>query len=305
MARERWFYAFDNERRGPVALGTLVDSLLTQPDPRACLVWRKGLSAWTRAGEVGEVGQRLAPFLAETVTAPPPASARPLAGEAAEVEKPRDAEVLEPEVAIAALPSRAILYAGAALVVVVLLAGGWALFFRGGGGESGAGLGTTTSSPGGGTGSPAPGASSPLAGAGGGGATGPRQSSFAGWSENEADLPAAEVAKLKGVAGWSGNTLTITLYNGSTWRVTELLVRTSRLEKDAFIDDPTLHRLAAAEERMEAGVEQLLDKVAPDRRKPGVNPLDTGPFKADIGPHPEAYRWTIEGGKGYPPKASP
>ena len=44
------------------------------------------------------------------------------------------------------------------------------------------------------------------------------------------------------------------------------------------------------------------EKVAPDRRKPGVNPLDTGPLAAEVGPRPEAYRWAIEGARGYPPR---
>ena len=64
MARERWFFAHGNQRRGPAPLNQLVESVLGQPDPRAVLVWRKGFADWTRAEDVPEVERRLAPFLA-------------------------------------------------------------------------------------------------------------------------------------------------------------------------------------------------------------------------------------------------
>jgi hypothetical protein len=125
---------------------------------------------------------------------------------------------------------------------------------------------------------------------------------FAGWSDTELPLPASELGKLRGVAGWSGNNLSITLYNGSTWRVTELVVRTSRLEGEKFVDAPTPSLLLPVTEQIDTGIADILRRVAPDRRKPGINPLDTGAFEAKVGPQPEAYRWKIEGAKGYPPR---
>ncbi len=64
MARERWFWAQARQRRGPVLLPELVELVLGQPDPRAVLVWRKGLAEWTRAEDVPEVQGRIAPFVA-------------------------------------------------------------------------------------------------------------------------------------------------------------------------------------------------------------------------------------------------
>jgi hypothetical protein len=49
-------------------------------------------------------------------------------------------------------------------------------------------------------------------------------------------------------------------------------------------------------------VGQLLNKVARDRKKPGVNPLDTALFEVPAGAQPAAYRWKIEGARGYPPR---
>jgi hypothetical protein len=115
-------------------------------------------------------------------------------------------------------------------------------------------------------------------------------------------LPASELAKLRGVAGWSGETLSITLYNGSTWRVTELLVKTGRLEGDTFVEAPSPALLLPVTEQIDSGVDKLLRRVAPDRRKPGTNPFDTGAFEGKVGPRPEAYQQKIVGAKGYPPR---
>ena len=75
MARERWFFAQGNQRRGPVPLNKVVESVLGQPDPRAVLVWRKGFADWTRAEDVPEVERRLAPFLAKKSVMRPSTSA--------------------------------------------------------------------------------------------------------------------------------------------------------------------------------------------------------------------------------------
>ena len=68
MARERWFFAQGNQRRGPVPFNSLVESVLGQPDPRAVLVWRKGFADWTRCEDVPELERLVAPFLAEGVS---------------------------------------------------------------------------------------------------------------------------------------------------------------------------------------------------------------------------------------------
>jgi hypothetical protein len=53
---------------------------------------------------------------------------------------------------------------------------------------------------------------------------------------------------------------------------------------------------------VDAGVADLLDRVAPDRKKPGLNPADTGPFEARAGQPPENFRWEIESARGYAPQ---
>jgi len=76
MARERWFYAREMRRVGPLPKHRLVESLLALPDAGDCLIWRPGLPAWTPSRDVPEIDRQLAPFVkAETVPAPEPALA--------------------------------------------------------------------------------------------------------------------------------------------------------------------------------------------------------------------------------------
>jgi hypothetical protein len=123
-------------------------------------------------------------------------------------------------------------------------------------------------------------------------------------ASDETDLPGSEVRKLRGVAAWSGDTLTLTVYNGTAWRVTELRVRIGRFAGDDFVEDPNPIVMLPPARRVDAGVVGLLDKVAPDRKKAGVNPLDTGPFEAEAGPRPESFRFEIESARGYAPRSS-
>lgn len=309
MPRERWFYAKEMRRMGPFPKRQLVESLLGLPDPGGCLIWRHGLPAWTPAREVPEINRQLAPFVkAEPPPAPEPASApapfRGTGGIEAATERTtgvpartgarpgRKAE-RPPQ------PSIALYFGGlAALLVVVVVS--WLLWPRSNDNE------VPPPAP---RAAPARPAGTPLASPGAGAApfnergSSPRAPTFSGWSDQEADLSTAELRRLRGVGAWSGNRLTITVYNGSTWRITEILVRTSQLRGDEFVDGEAPHRLLpVGGAPVDAGTAELLKKVAPDRKKPGVNPLDTGPFEATVGPQPEAYRWRIEGARGYPPR---
>ena len=301
MPRERWFYAKDMRRTGPLPRRQLVESLLALTDPRGCLIWRHGLPAWTPAREVPEIDRHLAPFVrsvpAQMATAAPASSpgvdgaesvaehttritARTGASPAGQAEHAR-----QPNVA---------LYFGGLAALLVLVVGGWLLW---------PGWNDTNDpQPPRAARSLKPGAGPLTSETGPSTDPGGDTRTLTAWSDQEGEVPPAELQRLRGVGGWSGDRLTITLYNGSTWRITEILVRTSRLRGDEFQDGETPHRLLpVGAAPVDAATAELLQKVAPDRRKPGVNPLDTGPFEASVGPQPEAYRWRIEGARGYPP----
>jgi hypothetical protein len=71
-----WFYVSEGRRQGPVDRRGLVAALLAQDVPESTLVWRSGLHAWTRAGDLQELKIELPPPLPQeggaTDTTPPP-----------------------------------------------------------------------------------------------------------------------------------------------------------------------------------------------------------------------------------------
>ena len=124
----------------------------------------------------------------------------------------------------------------------------------------------------------------------------------AGMSDRETDLPPAELRKLRSVWAWEGDALKGTVYNGTGWRVTEIYVSVFRFVNDDFVEDPQPLRLTPPAAQVDAGVADLLNKVAPDRKKPGLNPLDTGSFEGKAGLRPESFRASIESARGYAPR---
>jgi hypothetical protein len=317
MPRERWFYAQSHQRRGPVALGELVENVLKQGEPRAVLVWRKGFADWTQAEDVPEVERRLAPFLARKAAAeaarrtPAPAPAAP-------------AQVTPPPAPSGASPM--LIYGGVATGVIVTGLVAWLLWPRAevvapadivplGGttaenapavvipAPAAAARGTapapeTTAQPTPAA-APAPVATPPPAPAPTPAATAPQAAASAG--DHEQELPIAELRNLRQVAAWSGTQLELTIYNGTAWRITEVYVRIQRYVGNEVVDDETPVTLVPPQETVDEGVASLLSKVAPDRKKPGVNPNDTGKFSGLVGPPPEGFRCEIVSARGYPP----
>jgi hypothetical protein len=294
MTRERWFYAPTHKRHGPIPLAQLVEGLLRLPDPRSCLVWKHGLPAWTPAGEVEDVDRHLAPFVTARRPAPRADRGPEIQPQSVQEAADQQARVRSASRAQAAAGPSSLVYAGAGAGVLVLGLVVW-LFWpkapeprpKAAGPGSSAGLitlkdGDPSTSPEG-----APRAT-------------PGQGGFSGWSDQEGNLPTAELAKLKGVAGWVGRDLEMTVYNGGSWQITELVVRPRRLVKDNFVEDERPLTLLPVGVQMDQGVGQIMNKLAPSRKK-AVVPLDTGKFSGVAGDRPEAFGATIVGAKGYPP----
>jgi len=302
MARERWFYAHGNQRRGPAPLNQVVESVLGQPDPRAVLVWRKGFADWTRAEDVPEVERRIAPFLArkaaeEAARRPPP--------------PPPVAAPPPPRVVEAAKPGSAMLvYGGIAAGVAVLGLLGWLFWPRAQPPTEPVPIGGTSVENAPAVVIPAPPAGAPTAAPVATPTPAPTPTArptptaapaVAAVSDREADLPKAEIRKLRPVWAWEAETLKGTVYNGTAWRVTELYVRVGRFVNEDFVEDPRPLVLSAPGGEVDAGVADLLNKVAPNRKRPGINPLDTGVFQGRAGPRPENFRAEIEAARGYAP----
>ena len=304
MARERWFFAQGNQRRGPVPFNQLVESMLAQPDPRSILVWRKGFADWTRAEDVPEVERRLAPFLAKKAAAEAALRA-PVAVPVEPPPPPARVEEAKPG-------SPALVYGGIAAGVAVMGLLAWLFWPRpeppappvpvplGGTTTENAPAVLIPATP---VPTVAPVATPPpVAAPVTTRPAAPTPPPASGLADRESEIPKADVRKLRGVAAWSGDTLKLTVYNGTGWRVTELDVRVGRFQNDDFVEDPRPLLLLPPGGQVDAGVADLLSRVAPDRKKPGLNPADTGPFEAKAGPPPENFRWEIESARGYAPQ---
>jgi len=313
MARERWFYSQSHQRRGPVPLNQLVESVLAQTEPRATLVWRKGFADWTRAEDIPEVERRIVPFLTrkeeeeKARRAPRPASTSLRAERPAPPPRPSQS-----------IPT--LLYGGIAAGVAATGFVAWLLWPSSEPAPQPLPLGGTSADnapavviPGPGSAGPPPTAAAqpaPTAPP----ATPPPAAALPAPTapaavatptparprlDQEVDIPKPELIKLRQVAAWSETMLELTVYNGTTFRVTEVSVTVQRFVGDDVVDDDTAIRLLPPEASVGAGVASLLDKVAPERAKPGVNPLDTGKFAGLAGPPPEAYRCQIVAARGY------
>jgi hypothetical protein len=304
MARERWFFAQGAQRRGPVPFNQLVESVLGQPEPRAVLVWRKGFADWTRAEDVPEVERRLAPFLAkkaaeEAARHPPPPVEPPAPRVPARVEEVKPG-------------SPALVYGGIAGGVAVLGLLAWLFWPRAeppAPAPSALPLGGTNPDTAPAVVIPARPRETPVTAATPTPTARPVATptptpapAAATLSDRESDLPAADLKRLRGVATWSGDTLKLTVYNGTAWRVTELFVKVSRFKDEDFVEDPRPIVLVPPGAAVDAGVADLLSRVAPDRKRPGLNPADTGPFEGKAGQQPENFRWEIESARGYAPR---
>jgi hypothetical protein len=313
MARERWFYSQNLQRRGPVPLNQLVESVLAQNEPRATLVWRKGFADWTRAEDIPEVERRISPFLARKEEE---AAKRRPRGAAASVAVERPAPPPPPSQNIPAL-----LYGGIAAGVAATGFVAWLLWPSSEPAPQPLPLGGTSTEnapavviPGPGSAPTPPPATAPPPTAPP--ATPPPAAALPTPTpapavavatptpapprlDQELDLPKSDLDKLRQVAAWSGTTLELTVYNGTSYRVTEVFATVQRFVGDEVVEDDTPIRLLPPEGSVDAGVATLLNKVAPDRAKPGVNPLDTGKFAGIAGPPPEAYRCQIVAARGY------
>ncbi len=58
---QNWFYVSEGRRQGPLDRRGLVQALLAQDVPEMTLVWRSGLSAWTKAGDLQDLRIELPP----------------------------------------------------------------------------------------------------------------------------------------------------------------------------------------------------------------------------------------------------
>jgi uncharacterized membrane protein len=73
-----WYYAENNEQRGPVLESDLKGLLAGNKLPAETLVWKEGMSNWTAASQVPALSATAAPVVASAATTPNPSSVTPV-----------------------------------------------------------------------------------------------------------------------------------------------------------------------------------------------------------------------------------
>jgi hypothetical protein len=297
VQRDRWFVAQGMTRRGPLPFERLIQLLQAEAEPRAPLVWHKGLGSWTRAEDIPQVERRLAPVLARATN------------EATRVGGQEPNRVVAAAAAIddGKPGSPLLVYGGLAASLFVLGLVGW-LFWpppqtppRPFPPDSPLVLVSPDPNPNAGVPAPVPSpGASPHATRSPEPPPAPRP--VLKFADREADLPRAHVRRLRAVAAWEGETLGLTVENRTAWRVTELQVRVTRFAGEDFEPDTEPLLFLRRGEELRPEVAGMMDFVAPDRKRPGLNPLDTGLFEAKAGRRPEGFRFEIESARGYAPR---
>ncbi len=128
---------------------------------------------------------------------------------------------------------------------------------------------------------------------------------------SQMDLPAAELRKLEGPATIEGDALTVSVFNGTDWHVSEVAVALTIVRKPTHNDAALAYSMAklvpavaASEQESEIRPEKKPDVTVIYRMRAGASPSETTVFSAplnlDLAPG-EEWHWALVQAKGYPP----
>ena len=137
---------------------------------------------------------------------------------------------------------------------------------------------------------------------------------------DQMDLPPGEMAKIEGKAVVEGDALTIPIFNGTQWHLSELAVALTVIKKARAVTVPWNEDSAAAASGdrkvpplLEAGVDAF-QQVRPEKRPdvtviyrmraaalPWSNAVFSAPLNLEMNPA-EEWHWAIVQAKGYPPE---
>lgn len=131
--------------------------------------------------------------------------------------------------------------------------------------------------------------------------TGNVKSLLASTQYSQMDLPADQLSKLEGPATIEGDTLTITLFNATTWHVSEIAVALTVVKRNADAASLT-------------GQDAMLQQVRPEKKQdttviykmraaapPWMRAAFSAALNLDLAPGDE-WHWAIVQAKGYPPQ---
>ena len=111
---------------------------------------------------------------------------------------------------------------------------------------------------------------------------------------SEMDLPADEAAKIQGPATIEGDALTVSVFNGTNWHVSEIAVALTIVKKQEASSQFQEVRL---EKKSDLTVVYHMRAAAP----PWESAVFSAPLTIDLAPDQE-WHWAIVQAKGYPPQ---
>jgi hypothetical protein len=125
-------------------------------------------------------------------------------------------------------------------------------------------------------------------------------------------LPASELSKLTGPATMEGDALTVSVFNGTDWHISEIAVAVMIVRKNGPPDmslsggEAGLDRAKPALEQSEVRPEKKPDQTIIYRMRAAASPLSmtvfSAPLNLNLDPGDE-WHWALVEAKGYPPQS--
>jgi len=131
----------------------------------------------------------------------------------------------------------------------------------------------------------------------------------------EMDLPPAEIARIQAQATIEGDTLTVPVFNGTDWHVSELAIALMVVRKKNLAGVGSTDYVGAADVTPNPIVDDPLDQVRAEKKPdatmlyrmrtaspPWERVVFSAPLNIDLPPDAE-WHWAIVQAKGYPPES--
>jgi hypothetical protein len=122
------------------------------------------------------------------------------------------------------------------------------------------------------------------------------------------DLPPSELAKLDGPASIDGGRLQVSMFNGTTWRVDEIVVSLTVLRRESpLASRQTDGRLIPASETVAVGQQKRADMTILYKMRAAAAPSATTIFHTWLGQQissQDEWHWAIVQAKGIPPRGT-
>ena len=113
---------------------------------------------------------------------------------------------------------------------------------------------------------------------------------------SQMDLPPAELGKVQAQAAIEGDSLTVPIFNGTNWHLSELAVAFTVVRKSSEIDEDPLEQVRVEKKPDHIVIYKMRAAAPPWQPAVFSTRLDTNPAEGD------EWHWAIVQARGYPPE---